>query len=63
MFEDLIRRDFIKTAAVGVFAVNAFDVLGLFPEEKIFAAKRGYNTISMKNDWKTIYGDNVKREK
>ena len=38
MFEDLIRRDFIKTAAVGVFAVNAFDVLGLFPEEKIFAA-------------------------
>ena len=27
------------------------------------AAKRGYNTISMKNDWKTIYGDNVRREK
>ena len=29
-------------------------------QEKIFAEKRGYNTISMKNDWKTIYGDNVK---
>ena len=22
---------------------------------------RGWETISMKNDWKTIYGDNVKR--
>lgn len=31
-------------------------------KEKIFAEKRGYNTISMKNDWKTIYGDNVKRK-
>lgn len=28
-------------------------------KEIIFAAKRGYNTISMRNDWKTIYGDNV----
>ena len=29
-------------------------------KEKNFAAERGYNTISMRNDWKTIYGDNVK---
>ena len=29
-------------------------------KEKKFAAERGYNTISMRNDWKTIYGDNVK---
>ena len=32
-------------------------------KEKIFAAERGYNTISMRDDWKTIYGDNVKIEK
>ena len=32
-------------------------------KESALAAKRGYNTISMKNDWKTIYGDKVKREK
>ena len=27
------------------------------------AEKYGWQTISMKNDWKTIYGDNVRREK
>lgn len=32
-------------------------------KEKATAAKRGYNTISMRDDWKTIYGDNVKVEK
>lgn len=26
------------------------------------AQKRGWNTISMRDDWKTIYGDNVTRE-
>ena len=36
---DLTRRNFIKTAAVGFFAVNAFDVLGLFPEERVFSAE------------------------
>ena len=38
MFNDFTRRDFIKTAAVGFFAVNAFDVMGLFPEERVFSA-------------------------
>ena len=27
------------------------------------AEKNGWNPISMRNDWKTIYGDNVQREK
>ena len=36
---DLTRRNFIKTAAVGFFAVNAFDVMGLFPEERVFSAE------------------------
>ena len=32
-------------------------------KEKVTAAQRGYNTISMHDDWKTIYGDNVRLEK
>ena len=32
-------------------------------KEKVNAAQRGYNTISMHDDWKTIYGDNVRLEK
>ena len=31
--------------------------------DKAFALKRGWNTISMRDEFKTIYGDNVKREK
>ena len=31
--------------------------------DKAFAEKRGWNTISMRDDFKTIYGDNVKRAK
>ena len=30
---------------------------------KTLAEENGWNSISMRNDWKTIYGDNVKREK
>lgn len=29
--------------------------------DKKTSAENGWNTISMKNDWKTIYGDNVKK--
>lgn len=29
--------------------------------DKAFAEKRGWNTISMRNEFKTIYGDNVRR--
>jgi FMN phosphatase YigB (HAD superfamily) len=32
-------------------------------KDKATADKRGWNTISMRNDWKTIYGDNVKVER
>ena len=32
-------------------------------KDKIFAQNRGWNTISMHDEFKTIYGDNVKREK
>ena len=64
MFKDLTRRDFIKTAAVGFFAINAFDVMGLFPEEKVFAAdnctvKTRYGTFNGfvdKNGVKTWLG-------
>ena len=31
--------------------------------DKAFATKRGWNTISMRDEFKTIYGDNVKRAK
>ena len=30
---------------------------------KTLAEENGWNSISMRNDWKTIYGDNVKRTK
>ncbi len=30
-------------------------------KDKAFAEKRGWNTISMRDEFKTIYGDNVKR--
>ena len=32
-------------------------------KDKAFAEGRGWNTISMRNEFKTIYGDNVKRAK
>ena len=32
-------------------------------KDKAFAEKRGWNPISMRNDWKTIYGDKVKVER
>ncbi len=31
-------------------------------KDKKLAEKNGWTSISMRNDWKTIYGDNVKRE-
>lgn len=35
MLKNLARREFIKTAAIGLLAFNAFGVL---PDEKAFAA-------------------------
>ena len=31
--------------------------------DKKTSDENGWNTISMKNDWKTIYGENVKKTK
>ena len=66
MFEYTLQENKYRSEVFYVLCDDTERELGK-PEraekEKIFAAKRGYNTISMKNDWKTIYGDNVKREK
>ena len=53
MFTNLTRRDFIKTSAVGFIAANYFDFLGLFPEQKIFAAEKTPD-YSQKSSWYQI---------
>ena len=47
------RRNFIKNAALGVFAMNYFDMLGLFPNEKVFAAEK-MPDYSQKSSWYQI---------
>lgn len=63
MFEYTLQNDKYKTAVFYVLCDDTERELGK-PEraekERAFAAQRGYNTISMRDDWKTIYGDNVK---
>ena len=63
MFEYTLQNDKYQTAAFYVLCDDTERELGK-PEraekEKALAAQRGYNTISMRDDWKTIYGDNVK---
>ena len=65
MFEYTLQNNKYRSAAFYVLCDDTERELGK-PEraekEKALSAKRGYNTISMKNDWKTIYGDNVKVE-
>lgn len=65
MFEYTLQDNKYRSEAFYVLCDDTERELGK-PEraekEKVFAAKRGYNTISMRDDWKTIYGDNVKRE-
>lgn len=48
MFQDLTRREFIKTAALGFLAVNT---LGILPE-KVFAA----DNLSVKTRYGTFNG-------
>ena len=36
-------------------------ILAKAERQEKFAKERGWNTISMKKEFKTIYGDNVKR--
>lgn len=66
MFEYTLQENKYRSEVFYVLCDDTERELGK-PEraekEKIFSEKRGYNTISMKNDWKTIYGDNVKIEK
>ena len=63
MFEYTLQDNKYRSEAFYVLCDDTERELGK-PEraekEKKFAAERGYNTISMRNDWKTIYGDNVK---
>lgn len=63
MFEYTLQDNKYRSEAFYVLCDDTERELGK-PEraekEKINAAKRGYNTISMRDDWKTIYGDNVK---
>ena len=47
------RRDFIKGVTAGLVAVNSFDVLGLFPEQKIFATEKNPD-YSQKSSWYQI---------
>ena len=66
MFEYTLQNNKYRSEAFYVLCDDTERELGKparAEKEKINAAKRGYNTISMKNDWKTIYGDNVKVEK
>ena len=63
MFEYTLQNEKYRSEVFYVLCDDTERELGK-PEraekEKNFAAERGYNTISMRNDWKTIYGDNVK---
>ena len=49
----MTRRDFIKTSAVGFVAASYFDLLGLFPEQKIFATEKNPD-YSKKECWYKI---------
>ena len=65
MFEYALQNDAYKGMA---FCVLCDDVerelgnAGKAEKMRTIADKRGWNTISMRNEFKTIYGDNVKRE-
>ena len=46
------RRNFIKGTVAGIFAAGAFDVTGLFPEQKVIAAEN----LSVKTRYGTFNG-------
>jgi len=63
MFEYTLQNNKYNSMAFYVLCDDTERELGKparAESEKKFAAERGYNTISMRDDWKTIYGDNVK---
>lgn len=66
MFEFTLQNNKYRSAAFYVLCDDVERELGnpaRAENEKIFAQKRGYNTISMRKEFKTIYGDNVKISK
>ena len=66
MFEFTLQDNKYNSAAFMVICDDVERELGNLEraeKDKAFAEKRGWNTISMRNDWKTIYGDNVSRDK
>ena len=46
------RRNFIKGTVAGILAAGAFDVAGLFPEQKVIAAEN----LSVKTRYGTFNG-------
>ena len=65
MLEFNLQNDKYRTMSFYVLCDDTERELGnLAKAEKYekFAKERGWTTISMKKDFKTIYGDNVKRE-
>ena len=66
MFEYTLQDNKYKSAAFCVLCDDTERELGNAAKAdkmKVTADKRGWNTISMRDEFKTIYGDNVKREK
>ena len=65
MFEYTLQDNKYNSAAFCVLCDDLERELGnkeKADKMKAFAEKRGWNTISMRDEFKTIYGDNVKRE-
>ena len=66
MFEYTLQNNRYNSAAFCVLCDDTERELGNIAKAdkmKATAVKRGWNTISMRDEFKTIYGDNVKREK
>ena len=64
MFEYTLQNNKYNCAAFMVICDDVERELGNLDraaKDKAFATKRGWNTISMRDEFKTIYGDNVRR--
>ena len=65
MFEFTLQDNPYNCAAFMVICDDVERELGNLEraaKDKAFAEKRGWNTISMHDEFKTIYGDNVLRQ-
>lgn len=66
MFEFTLQNNKYKSMSFMVICDDTVRELGNLTradKDKKFAQSRGWNTISMRDEFKTIYGDNVKRSK